>query len=83
MAIKILMLIAGIVILIFALSEFIAQTRKIIIKIGPITYGPIPKIQIGSLTIYFKGKNYFIFIISLVSLIILGFTLILQSILNL
>ncbi len=46
----------GLVLLIFALPELIAQIVKITIKCDPIIYGPLPKVQIGSHTMYFKGK---------------------------
>ena len=69
---NVLSLLFGLVLLIFALPELIAQIVKITIKFGPITYGPLPKVQIGSHTMYFKGKYWYVFITFLFTITIIG-----------
>ena len=67
-----LALLIGLIFLVFALPELIAQIVKITIKFGPITYGPLPKVQIGSHTMYFKGKYWYVFITFLFTITIIG-----------
>jgi hypothetical protein len=76
-----LILIAGLIVLVFAIPELIAQIAGVTIRLGSITYGPIPKIQIGRFAIYFKGIYRYVFIMSLFVLVILGLLLVVWSML--
>jgi len=76
-------LIISVLLLLFAVPELIAQLMKVTINLGPITYGPLPKIQLGKYVIHFKGIYWYLFIMVLIILIIMGTCLAVWSLLGL
>lgn len=77
-----LRIIAGLVILMFAGLEFFAQTFKVVVTIGPVTFGPIAKIEASGLgRIYFKGPTWYAFLLVLILLMISGVLLLISGVL--
>ena len=80
--IQILKISVGLLTLVVSAIEFSAQTFRVIVTVGPVTFGPISKIEASGLgTIYFKGSIWYAFLSILILLMILGILLLISGVL--
>jgi len=67
-------------ILVISALEFSAQTLRVVITVGRVTFGPIPKIEASGLgTIYFRGLVWYAFLAILIILMISGILLLISG----
>jgi len=81
---RLLRILTGLLILIVSTFEFIAQTAGIVIIVGPVTFGPVRKIEASGLgiKIFFEGPIWYAFLSVLIFLIIIGVSLLISGIIG-